>query len=103
VLAAMDSHKPRTLERNRFMEAPWQRAALACGLTSVAAIMPQAPRSGKPRQGRATSHIPQSGRCEPGRNMLNLEHVEIEEIRFEGQENGWVCDWPRQLRQNQRR
>src|SRR5580693_7445830 len=33
VLAAMDSHKPRTLERNRFMEAPWQRAALACGLT----------------------------------------------------------------------
>jgi hypothetical protein len=51
----MDSHKPRTLERNRFMEAPWQRAALACGLTSVAAIMPQAPRSGKPRQGRANS------------------------------------------------
>jgi hypothetical protein len=39
------------------MEAPWQRAALACGLPSVAAIMPQALRSGKPRQSQINSRI----------------------------------------------
>ena len=34
-VAAMDSHKPRTLERIRFMEVSLERAASACGLTSV--------------------------------------------------------------------
>src|SRR6185437_8210231 len=37
----------------RFMEAPWQRAALACGLTPVRSIMPQALRSGKSRHSHA--------------------------------------------------
>ena len=39
------------------MEAPWQRVALACGLISVPAIMPQALRSGKPRQSHANSRF----------------------------------------------
>jgi hypothetical protein len=38
------------------MEAPWQRA-LACGLTPVRSIMPQALRSGKPPQSHANSRF----------------------------------------------
>jgi hypothetical protein len=51
-VVATASSKPSALEEIRFiirfMEAPWQRAALACGLTPVRSIMPQALRSGKP-------------------------------------------------------
>jgi hypothetical protein len=57
----MASHAPRTLQTIRFMKAPWQRAALACGLTTVPAIMPQAQHSGKPRQSHARSVFPLSG------------------------------------------
>jgi hypothetical protein len=57
----MTNKKPRILEEIRliirFMEAPWQRAALACGLTPVRSIMPQALRSGKPPQSHANSRF----------------------------------------------
>src|SRR5579863_5139778 len=97
-VAATTSAVARTPERTCFMKPPCRGVALAATVMSFAAIMPQALRSGKPRpEGRhhagalCSADIPQSGRCEPGRNMLDSEHAEIKAIWFEGQEKGWVC------------
>jgi hypothetical protein len=71
-VAAMTSNKPRILEEIRliirFMEAPWQRAALACGLTPVRSIMPQALRSGKSRHSHANPRFSakRNDSCEAG-------------------------------------
>jgi hypothetical protein len=65
---------------------------LAAAVIPVAAIMPQAPRSGKPRPGcgidRAVLYIPQSGRCEPDRNMLDWSMPKTKQPGSEAKKKG---------------
>jgi hypothetical protein len=57
------------------MKPPWQWTALARDLHAASAIMPQALRSGKPRQSPARSRFPLSG-------MKHYENVR----------SGWLGD-----------
>jgi hypothetical protein len=52
-MASTGQHRSEKAGKNSLHEASLRTGCIACGLNSVAAIMPQAVRSGKPHQGRA--------------------------------------------------